>query len=131
MGILVGVAGLLAVGGISWWFSGPEVSVGYGAEVSGISAETFRELYPRLVVHMSHNAHQVAVLYAALGLMSLTLTTVGLRRGARWAWYGSWVLVAAPTAIGLQYLGGELSFDNVGLLAIGGVALLGQLMARP
>lgn len=130
-GLLIGLAGLFAFGGIGWWFGGPGISVSFGARVSGMSTGTFTDLYPRLAVHMTHQARQTAVLYSGLGLIALINSIAGLRGAPRWVWYGTWALVVTPIAISLQYLGGGLSFDNLGLLSIGGVALLGQLMARP
>lgn len=129
--ILIAVAGLFAFGGIGWWFSGPEVSVGFGARVSGMTLDTFEELYPRLTIHMTHQARQTAVLYSALGFITLANSIAGIRAARRWAWYGTWAIVAAPIVISLQYLGGGLSFDNLGLLSIGALALLGQLLALP
>jgi hypothetical protein len=128
-GILLLVSALMLLNGPTWFFVGPRMSVSYAARVDGVPVEEFIQGHPQVVDHLRHNARQVAIWYGAFGLMAFICGLHGLRTGARWAWFATWVEVAAPIAIGLSYLGDELSWDNLGGLAIGGLGLVGQLMA--
>lgn len=129
--ILVVITALLTLNGMVWYFTGPGMNASYAAQITDMTTEAFKGLYPKLVQHMGHNARQTGVLYAAFGLMGLIAAVEGLRRGTRWAWMVTWVAVAAPVLAGLSYLGVQLSFDNVGQMGIGAVALVGQLLANP
>lgn len=129
--ILIVITFLLTLNGVVWFFTGPGVNLGYAAQITDMTAETFTGMYPGLVQHLGHGAQQTGILYAAYGLMGLIAAVEGLRRGTRWAWLVTWVAVAAPVLAGLSYLGVQLSFDNVGQIGIGAVALVGQLLARP
>jgi hypothetical protein len=132
--ILLVISGLLLFGGVSWFFSGPEVNVSYTAEVSGeMSMEEYVTLYPEAAKHLTRNARQVGVWFAAVGWMALIAAREGYRHATPRAWYATWALPTAFIAIGLIYtIGvGGLAFDNLGFGGIGVVALVGQLLARP
>jgi hypothetical protein len=127
--ILLVITGLLTLNGAVWYFTGPGVNLTYAAQITNMTPDAFMGLYPQLVHHLGDNAQQTGVLYAAFGLMGLIAAVEGVRRGTRWAWAVTWVAVAAPIVAGLSYLGASLSFDNAGQIAIGLVALIGQLLA--
>lgn len=127
--ILIVITGLLTLNGVVWYFVGPGMSASYAAQITNMPPDAFTGLYPQLVHHLGDNAQQTGVLYAAFGLMGWIAAVEGVRRGTRWAWMVTWVAVAAPIVAGLSYLGDGLSFDNVGQIAIGLVALVGQLLS--
>lgn len=129
--VLAVITALLTLNGVVWYFVGPGMAVGYAAKITSMTADAFTSLYPRLAQHMGDNAQQTGVLYAAFGLMGFIASLEGLRKGSRLAWAITWVAVAAPLAAGLSYLGVGLSFDNLGQISIGLVALVGQLLAKP
>ena len=131
-GILLVVSALMALNGVTWFFMGPGISISYLEEGRDVPMEEFIQAYPAVEEHMTRNTRQVAVWYGAFGSMALIVSLEGFRRGTRWAWNATWLVVAAPIAIGLVYYtpGSELSFDNVGLFSFGGLSLVGQLLTR-
>jgi hypothetical protein len=72
----------------------------------------------------------IGVLLAGFGALSLAVSLEG-RRGARWAWGASWVIVGSLAAIGLHMLRGDRLDLQLTYLGLAGIALLGQLLARP
>lgn len=130
--ILILVSALMVLNGIGWFFAGPARTLSYTAEIAGMSEEAFSERYPQLVEGLAKNRRQVAVWYAAFGSMALIVSLSGFGDGSRWAWTATWLVPAAPIAIGIVYMpGGRLDAESAVLLAVGGFALLGQLLARP
>lgn len=129
-GILVVISALFVLNGVSWFFAGPGENISYLESSRGVPMEEFIKSYPAVEQHLARNARQLAVWMAAFGLLALVVALEGYRHETRWAWYATWILVAAPIAVGLVYLpGGELGFANIGLLAIAGITLLGQILA--
>lgn len=65
--------------------------------------------------------------------MSLIAPLNGYRKGARWAWFITWVLVATLAAVAANGLltgnDVEFGFFVMGVLALLVLALVGQLMA--
>lgn len=71
-----------------------------------------------------------AVLEIGLGLLALAVTWEGFRRGTRWAWNATWILVAMLAALGLHLLlGGGEAEVSAWYLALAAIALVGQLLA--
>ena len=128
-GILLVIATLMVLNGVTWFSIGPEMSASYVAEVEGVTLAQFTQAHPELVAHMGRNAQQVAVWFAGFGLLAILTGLDGFRTGSRRAWMATWLIPAVPIAIGLVYLGPGLAFDNVGMLGFGGLALIGQLLA--
>lgn len=131
--ILLIISILMVLNGVTWFFSGPEVNVSSTASRTATSPEEFGVLYPEAVKHLSRNARQMAVWFAAAGWMASIAAREGLRRGSRLAWNVTWGVPAVLIAIGLIYtLGvGGLGFANLGFGTLGIVAFVGQLLARP
>lgn len=75
---------------------------------------------------MTRNVRQVAIWFMSFGLLALMVALEGFRHGSRWAWYATWVLVAATVAIGILNRAGF----GVVLLGLTAIALVGQLLAR-
>jgi hypothetical protein len=68
--------------------------------------------------------------YAVLGLLALLVAWEGYRKGTRWAWTASWVLVLAFAALAIDFvLAGGLSGGSVGYLIVAAMAVIGQLLA--
>lgn len=131
-GILLVISGLWLLNGINWYFSGPQVTLDYPLGEEGISEADFARDHPVFVEHISLNAREVAIWYAGFGLMAVLVTLEGYRHGTRWAWIAAWVIPAVILVAGLAYgLWIGLGFANVGRAAIGVVALVGQVLARP
>jgi hypothetical protein len=128
--ILLFVSFLMVLNGVSWFFIGPNMMVSYLDQIAGTPSVDLRGTYPAIAEHVTRNARQVAIWMGALGMLALIVSREGSRNGSRWAWNAMWVFVAAPTAVGLNYLYGELGYDNIGLLSFAGIALVGQLLAR-
>lgn len=129
-GILVVISALFVLNGVGWFFSGPGMNISYLESSRGVPMEEFIRSYPAVDQHLARNARQLSVWMAAFGLLALMVALEGYRHGTRWAWYATWILVAAPLAVGLIYLpGGELGFANLGLFAIAGMTILGQILA--
>lgn len=128
-GILIAISALMVLNGVTWFFSGPNISQTY-LEQEGVPMKAFTQSYPIVAMHMGRNARQVAVWYLGFGLLSFLVALEGLRHGPRRVWYATWVLVGVPIAIGLVYLpGARITFDNAGLFLIGAITLVGQLLA--
>jgi hypothetical protein len=89
----------------------------------------FRQAYPTVAAGIAQQARQVAIWFVAFGLLALGVAREGFRHRSRWAWKLTWILVAAPAAVGVNVLaGGELGF-GLGVLGMAAVALVGQLLA--
>ncbi len=131
-GILLTISALMLLNGVGWFISGPGMNAAYSAEVAEMSVDEFRGRFPGLVAHQARNVRQVAVWYATFGAMALMVSLRGFRHGTRWAWNAAWPVIAAPIAIGIVYTpAGQLNAEGSFLIAVGAVALLGQLLARP
>lgn len=131
-GILILISVLMALNGVAWFFVGPARTPAYMANVAGMPEAEFRETFPALVDGLARNRRQVGVWYTAFGSMATLVAFRGFRHGPRWAWTTSWLVPAAPAAIGIVYMpGGRLDIESAVLLAFGGLALLGQVLARP
>ena len=116
-GILLVSSVLLLFNGVMWFFFGPQQVVG--------SLEEFGQVNPEIGRQMAQNARQVAIWYLAFGSLALFVTLDGLRHNRRWAWYGTWVLVAAMASVGLLYRDGF----GIWLLGLAVIALVGQFLA--
>lgn len=102
-GILLGLNGLLIIDGVHWFFAGPN----------------------------NTSARLVAVWFMAFGVLALMVALEGYRNGSRWAWYSSWVLVAALVALGLVEVRMEQDpFFGILLLGSSSVGVVGLLLAR-
>ena len=121
-GILLVLSTLLILNGVTWFFTGPRLS---WIEELGI-LEEFRQAYPVIAENYATNARQVALWYMSFGLLALLVALEGFRNGSRWAWYATWVLVAALAAVGVLYLTGF----GVVMLGLAVIALVAQLLAR-
>lgn len=129
--ILLVIASLIALNGISWIFFGPDAVVSDTAENIGVSVTEFEEAYPAAVDEITVNQYQVATYLMAIGAMGLLAALAGYRRRDRWAWHITWVLVALPVAL---VSGGLAAGFGVGgflavMLLLGLIALIGQLLA--
>ncbi len=116
-GILIASSVLLLFNGMMWFFFGPQQVVK--------SIEEFGQANPEIERQMATNARQVAIWYLAFGSLALLVTLDGFRNNRRWAWYGTWVLVAAMAAVGLLYRNGF----GIWLLGLAIIALTGQFLA--
>ena len=130
--ILAVVGGLLAFDGLAWFFVGPEASSGNLAADLGIPAAELPTRYPEAAAQDKLEARWSSIYLMAIGMMGLLAALAGLRHRPRWAWYITWVLVAAPAAllaVALGGTGGELGAFGMLMLGLAVLALAGQLMA--
>jgi hypothetical protein len=130
-GILLVIASLIALNGISWIFFGPDAVVSSTAENIGVSVTEFEEAYPAAIDAITVNQYQVATYLVAIGAMGLLAALAGYRLRYRWAWHITWVLVATPAAL---VAGGLAAGYGVGgflamMLLLALLALAGQLLA--
>jgi hypothetical protein len=126
-GILLVVSALLVLNGLGWFFAGPNSSLSSMAENTGVTVIEFEQAYPSAATSITANARLVALWFMAFGLLALIVALEGFRRGTRWAWNATWVLVATITAVGLGELPGVF---GIALLGVAAMTLLGQLLAR-
>lgn len=130
-GILLVIAGLFVLNGVSWIFAGPSAVVSNVAENIGMSVGDFRQAHPAAVDEITVNQYQVAIYLIAVGAMGLSAALAGYHRRERWAWRTTWVLVAMPAAL---VAGGLAAGYQVGgflamMLVLALVAITGQLIA--
>ena len=131
-GILLVIATLIALNGVSWIVFGPDAVVSDMAENIGVSVDEFEDAYPAAVDEIAVNQYQVAIYLVAIGGMGFLAALAGYRLRYRWAWRITWVLVAIPAAL----VGGGLAagFGLAGfltlMLLLALIALVGQLLAR-
>lgn len=116
-GILLASSVLLLLNGVMWFF--------FGLQRVVVSLEEFGQVNLDIAHQMATNARQVAIWYLAFGSLALLITQDGFRHNRRWAWYGTWVLVAVMAAIGILYRDGF----GIWLLGLAVIALVGQLLA--
>ena len=125
------ISALLVLNGIAWLGVGPRTTLAYPLRLEGISEEVFTQDYPAVVDHIAVNARELAVWYIAFGLLAFLVALEGFRRGSRWAWVASWVVVGAFIVAGINYwIGLPAGFANVGRIGIGVLLLVGQFLAR-
>lgn len=127
-GILIALSALLILNGAGWFFVGPSLS--FFEMDTGVSLEEFRQAYPTVARNIATNARQVAIWFMAFGALALLVALEGYRHGSRWAWRASWVLVAAPAAVGINVLAGGEGAFGFGILGVAALGLAGQLLAR-
>lgn len=126
--LLLAVAGLLTLNGVGWFFVGP--SLAFFDPGTGTVGE-FRAAYPGVADSIATNARQVAIWFMGFGLMALTISWHGLRRGSALAWRAALFLAVTPAAVGVNVLiSGEGSF-GAGIVVLAAVAFLGLFLARP
>lgn len=77
----------------------------------------------------SHLMRTVSVLETGLGLLTLVIIWEGFRRGSRWAWNATWVLVTLLGVLGLHILTGGDRVVSLWYLSLAAVALAGQMLA--
>ncbi len=127
------VSGLYLLNGIGWLFAGPGAVVDDLAEGLGTTADALEGSFPDVFVAQGREARWVAIYLTSIGAMSLIAALSGYRKGARWAWYITWVLVATLAAVAANGLlaGDEVEFGFfvIGILGLLVLALVGQLMA--
>lgn len=134
--ILIVVGALIGLNGISWFFVGPGAVTSLISEHLGISANEFENTYPDAVTQIRAEARWIAVYLTAIGTMGFLAARTGRRLLARWTWHITWVMVVTPIAIALV---GTLEFGGdalrsgfaLGMLSLGIIALIGQVLARP
>lgn len=129
--VLLVASALFGLNGLGWIFFGPDASVANMADNMGLSVSDLDDMYPAAVDAIAQEARRVAVYLAAIGAMGLVAAFAGLRRGARWAWYATWVFIFTMLALVLVGLVGGLGAFGVGMLVLAVIALIGQLLARP
>lgn len=130
--LLMLVSGLYILNGISWFFAGPDAVVDDLAEALGTTADALEGSFPEAVTGEGREARWDAIYLTSIGAMSFIAALNGYRRGARWAWYITWVLVftiAAVAANGLIDIEGEIGFFVILVLVLLVLAIVGQLMA--
>lgn len=130
-GILLVIASLLVLNGVSWILVGPDTVVSNTAENISMSVGDFRQAHPAAVDEITVNQYQVAIYLIAIGAMGLSAALAGYRRRERWAWRTTWVLAATPAAL---VAGGLAAGYEVGgflamMLLLALIALTGQLLA--
>ena len=130
-GVLVVIAGLFLLNGVSWIFVGPEAAASDMAENIGLSITDFEETHPAAIEEITVNQYQTATYLMAIGAMGLVAALAGLRKRSRWGWKITWVLVAVPVALVVGGL--AAGFDLSGFVAmmflLATIALTGQLLA--
>jgi hypothetical protein len=130
--ILLFIVGLMILNGVSWFFAGPATTPANMAKAAGMPVEQFRASFGEIISYHARTTRQVAVWYAAFGAMSLVVCLEGLRHGSRWAWMATWLVMVPPTLIGIVYADGiRIGGEAAVLLSFGGLALIGQLLAKP
>ncbi len=121
--ILLLVSALLVLNGAAWFFTGPSLS---WVESMGVSLAEFRQAYPIIADNMARNARQVALWFMSFGLLALLVALEGYRNGSRWAWNGSWIMIAVLVAIGVLYWSGF----GIVMFGLAFIVLVGQVLAR-
>lgn len=126
-GLVILVSGLLILDGIVWFFVGPRIM--WFQDVTGVPLSTFRDQYPIVADHMAASARQVAIWMTAFGTLAGAVGVVGFRRGSRWAWLLSWIVVAflATLAVNYAFAGEDAAvlgiFSGGALLCAAGLVL--------
>lgn len=130
-GILLVIASLFALNGVSWIFVGPDTVLSNMAEDISMSVDDFRQTHPAAVDEITVNQYQVAIYLVAIGAMGLSAALAGYRRRERWAWRTTWILVAMPAAlvVGGLAAGYEVRGFLAMMLLLALIALTGQLLA--
>jgi hypothetical protein len=130
-GILLVISVLLVYYGLYWFGSGPEIMLANVAERTSLTLDDFREGSPSAYDVIALVSRQFAIGNAALGLLTLILAWNGFRHGTRLAWWAMWVLVATNIANAVTLvLAGGVNVVALTFLGLGGVTLVGQLLAR-
>lgn len=126
--ILLALSAMLMLNGVGWFIMGP--SLAFFELDTGVTLEAFREAYPTVTRNIVTNARQVAIWFLAFGTLALLVSWEGYRHGSRWAWIATWVVVAGPTAVGINVLAGGETVFGLLILSVSAVSLVGQLLAR-
>lgn len=130
--LLMVVSGLYILNGIAWFFAGPDAVTEDLAEALATTADALESSFPDAVTGEGREARWDAIYLASIGAMSFIAALNGYRRGTRWAWYVTWVLVftiAAVGANGLTGTEGEVGGFVIFVLVLLILAVVGQLMA--
>jgi hypothetical protein len=122
---------LLVYYGLYWFASGPEITLANVAERTSLTVDDFRRGSPSAYDVIALVARQFAIGNAALGMLTLILAWNGFQHGTRLAWRAMWVLVATNMANTATFvLAGGINVVALTFLGLGGLTLVGQLLAR-
>jgi hypothetical protein len=110
----------------------PEMALENIAEHTSLEPDGFMVGSPSAFDVITLIARNHGTGYAALGFLSLLVALEGYQNGSRWAWTAMWVLVAAFTAMAVNFTlaAGRVYAPSFGITAIAAVALVGLLLAR-
>lgn len=126
-GILLGLSALLALAGVNWFMTLPDLALDNIAERTSLEPAGFMIGETSAFDVITLIARGYGAGYAALGLFALIIALEGCRHGTRWAWMAMWVFVAACAA--LAFTMGAEPFGLV-IFFFAAAALVGQLLAR-
>jgi hypothetical protein len=130
-GILFTLSALLAIYGVGWFFSGPDMFLTNIAERTSLAPNEFMQGNPSAFDVMTLIAQQFAIDRAALGFLLMIIAWEGYRRGSRRAWMAMWVLVATIAATAISFIiAGGINGAAIAYLGLAAVALVGQLLSR-
>lgn len=125
--VLLGSA-LLTFQGVAWYVTGPGTALDNIAERTPLRPEAFRDGGAFDVITIVTRTQ--AVYGAALGLLSLLVAWRGFRNGSSWAWWASWVFIAAVAFVGLSFLSVGGAGVGVVYLVLAAMIGAGLLLAR-
>lgn len=131
-GILLVLSALLALAGVNWFMTLPDLALENIAERTSLEPAGFMIGEPSAFDVITGITRGYGAGYAALGLLALLVALEGYRHGTRWAWMAMWVLVAAYTALAAIFTLPARGVNAFGLviLAFAVVAVVGMLLAR-
>lgn len=131
-GILLVMSALMMLAGIFWYMELPEMTLENIAERTSLEPDGFMVGEPSAFDVITLVTRNSSVYAVALGFFALLVAWQGHRYGSRWAWTTMWILVAAFTAIAVNFTlaAGRIYAPSFGLFAFAVIALVGLLLAR-
>lgn len=127
-GILLALSLLLVLNGVALYFISASPST--FEQDTGVSYEEVQEIFPTVADQVIREGQLLSVLLSVIGLMAAAASWAGFRRGSRWAWGITGILLAMLAFFALRFLALDSRPDIGGVyLVLALIALVGQVLS--
>lgn len=127
-GILLVLSLLLALNGIALYFISASPST--FEQDTGVTYEEVQAAFPSVAEQVIREGQLLSVLLAVIGLMAAVASWAGFRRGSRWAWTITGILLAMLAFFAVRFFLIDARADIGGFyLALALIALVGQVLS--
>lgn len=127
-GILLVESAVLVLNGIALYFISGSPSTFEGD--TGVALEEVRAAFPSVAEQIIREGQLISVMLIVVGLMSAVAAWAGFRRGHRWAWAITGIMLAMLVYFAVRFMLFDARADIGGFyIVLALVALVGQVLS--